>query len=452
MGDHARLSPSNHRWPHCPGSVREEEQYEDVPGSAAIDGTGSHLLLELCLTNNVRAEKYLGEVIGQGHEDEPHGWYVEKPRCDRVQMCLDYVSTRVKFLQDLYPGSTVTVEAESRSNPGDIFGRDDWYGTCDITITVKNAHGHCLFIEVIDYKDGREFVHAEGNSQLIGYLGGKIQPYLSDKMEIMIAHPCQFTIVQPKTEGKKIRSHTCTHDYLWEELKGLALAADKTDDPKAPLIPDNRGGKGHCRWCKHRENCTALEERDVKELKNMSTELIPAGEGSDLFAISGQLMADPESLSSDQLTKLIDMEPGVLSMFTRAREELETRVRRGDDVEGWEIGYGNATRVWGEPEEVVVKKLKAQRLKKDDIYPPKLISPAQYLKLKSLKPEQKKRIEEELIVTKAGNEKLVRVAKKEKISADEMFAEERKALDFSKPAPSVDFGQPAPTLDFGSPK
>ena len=68
MSSHARLSPSNTRWPKCPGSVREEAAYPDVSGEAAIDGTGSHLLLELCLQNGVRAATYDGQIIGANHD------------------------------------------------------------------------------------------------------------------------------------------------------------------------------------------------------------------------------------------------------------------------------------------------------------------------------------------------------------------------------------------------
>ena len=59
MSGHARLSPSSSRWVHCPGSIREEAGYEDVSGEAAIDGTGSHLLLEECLIHNRTAESFI---------------------------------------------------------------------------------------------------------------------------------------------------------------------------------------------------------------------------------------------------------------------------------------------------------------------------------------------------------------------------------------------------------
>jgi hypothetical protein len=438
---HARLGPSDKTWPHCPAAPSAQEPYENIPGKAAVDGTGSHLLLELCLNHNVRAVAYLGEIIGAGHHDNPNGWMVHEDRVERVQTCLDYVENRVKKLRGDYPGSTVKVEAESKSNPGEFFGRDDWWGTCDITIVVLNAHGKCLFIEVIDYKDGRGFVPAKGNTQLISYLGGKVHPYIDEKLEIRIAYPCQMTIVQPKTTPP-VRSDVIEHEDLFTELKKLAAAANATDQENPPFVPDNKGGKGHCRWCLHRENCTAMNERDIQELQIMtSSDNLPAEiDGGDLFTLANQLISDPEKMDSETLTRLADMEPGVTSIFQKAREEIEKRVRRKDDIDGWEIGFGQSSRVWNESEETVAKKLKSQRLKKDQIYPAKLISPAQYLKLDCLKPEQKKRIEEELITVKAGKEVLKRVADSSRKKADvlEMFEDtpqqEPDVLDFTAPA------------------
>ena len=61
---HARLSPSAaHRWSKCPGSVQEEAKYPDVSGDAAVDGTGSHLLLELCILNDKKAVDFEGQII-----------------------------------------------------------------------------------------------------------------------------------------------------------------------------------------------------------------------------------------------------------------------------------------------------------------------------------------------------------------------------------------------------
>jgi hypothetical protein len=58
--------------------------------------------------------------------------------------------------------------------------------------------------------------------------------------------------------------------------------------------------------------------------------------------------------------------------------------------------------------------LKARRLKRDDIYPPKLASPAQIMKHPDLTDDQKAKIEKQYIATKAGELKLTKVARGQK--------------------------------------
>ena len=153
MSEHARLSPSGSAiWSNCAGSVREQSGYDDVSGEAAIDGTGSHLLLELCIIEDRDAASFIGEVIGEGDEDKPNGWLVDDERADRVQMCLNYITRRINELTAEFPDATINVEAESKTDVGALFGRTDIHGTCDVTITVfqPDVQG-LLFLEVIDY-------------------------------------------------------------------------------------------------------------------------------------------------------------------------------------------------------------------------------------------------------------------------------------------------------------
>lgn len=265
MSSHARLSPSNHRWAHCPGSIREEEPYPDVSGSAAIDGTGSHLLLEMCLKNGVRADIYDGQIIGVGHHDQPNGWLVGIDRCNRVQQCLDYIFNRVQELKNYY-GVMPIVEAESKSNPGEKFFRLDWYGTTDVTICIPG-----LYLEVIDYKDGQGFVSVTGygeygiNTQLSSYLYGKLSKEENTRV----------TIVQPKITKEPIRFLDVTYDVVNAEAHKLAEEAHKTDDPNAPL---NAGP--WCTWCKKGRagdcipyNEYKLQAAEIKKEKKASKQL-----------------------------------------------------------------------------------------------------------------------------------------------------------------------------------
>ena len=438
---HARLGPSNVRWVHCAGSIREEAQYPDISGDAAIDGTGSHLLLEMCLQNNVAAAQYDGQIIGANHEDNPGGWLVGPERIDRVQMCLDYVSRRVGELKQQFPDAQVSVDAESRSDPGGAFGRDDWWGTVDITITARHPmSGEIYFIEVCDYKDGRGYVSEKNNSQLNAYLFGKLRPYIGsgpDKVRPFTRNSvggCRVTIVQLKTNPVVRYQCSTNHDHGFNvstvvtAAESLAIAAHATDKEDASLVP----GK-HCQWCKANPkrggHCTAQAEEGLEKVKSMSNDVIVT-DGQDMFEFIGKSVADPKSLSVEQLSELASAKDAMMQVFDKIETEIQERIEQGVDVPGYAMAPGRGSRIWNEDEETIVKKLKSRRLKLEDIYPKKLISPAALLKLDKLTDAQKKKIESDLVSFKAGKLSLKKVAKAVEQSptdvvqsAEMMFAE-----------------------------
>jgi len=441
MSDHARLSPSNKRWPHCPGSVREEAAYPDIAGDAAIDGTGSHILLELCLNNNVEAIHYDQLIIGSNHEDRPNGWLVNAERCKRVQICLDYVERRVNELKRQFPGCQVNINSESRSDPGKAYGRDDWWGTCDITITAVDPEIGIVFLEVVDYKDGRGYVSEKFNTQLISYLYGKLQTWLvKDGLKGI-----RMTIVQPKT-NMPIRyqcstnpDHGISMSVLKQEADKLAVAATKTDDPDARLVPGP-----WCQWCKHNPKrggtCTAQTDKSMEVISNMTTDI--AVQGNDgLLEFINRAVSDVRTMTPEQLAKVADAEDGFKAAFDKVREEIQHRIESGDSVPGYAMIPGKASRVWAESEEVIVKKLKAKRLKKDQIFPAKLITPAAALKLSDLSDAQKKKIENDLISTVAGKMKLSKVSydHQEPKDVDQMFMSAGESNEDTEQTETVSF-------------
>ena len=405
---HARLGPSNHRWPHCPGSVRHEAKYPNVSGEAAIDGTGSHLLLETCIETNEPASAFVGALIGANHVEKPTGWIVDDERAARVQMCLDYIDRRVQELEIEYPDADIAVDSETISNPGEQYGRDDWWGTVDITITVTGDN-RILFVEVVDYKDGRGWVHVECNSQLIAYLGGKTK-------DCDLRVRLRMTIVQPKTQPP-VRYVDISSQQLFNELEKLSVAAAATDAFDAPLV----AGK-HCQWCKHKPNCTTQTEGSVQIMNELSTT-------SDLSILT----ENPESLPSEQLGKLMSAKEGIMAAFDKIQDEIQRRIEAGDTVEGWAMLPGNSRRVWNCSDAEVDKALRSRRLKDSEIYIRSIVSPAQCMKLPQLTDRQKETIERDLVTVLAGKLTLKKVSKKEKIDAAELFA------DVTKPQPVISF-------------
>ena len=432
---HARLGPSNHRWPHCAGSVREEAKYPDVSNPAAIDGTGSHLLLEMCINEDRAAASFIGELIGVGDRDKPEGWSVDAERADRVQMCLNYIERRKEELTEQFPDAHIKVSAESKADVGGLFGRTDWNGTCDITISVFNSEiAGLLFLEVVDYKDGRGWVAEKDNSQLQSYLAGQMRPYIGSGPELVRPFKTEkiggtrMTIVQPKT-STPIRYQDSSAADVMKKVEILAVAANETDKEDAPLT----AGK-HCQWCKANPkrggHCTAAAEQGLEVVKSMSNDLVIENGGS-LFEVMSQMVKDTSSLTNEQLAQFADAKDPMVAAFVKVEEEIQARLEVGQQVSGYAMLPSNSSYVWNSDAKEIEKALKGRRLKLADIYPPKLISPAQMKKLPASKltPAQKERLAKDLISEKIGKLVLRKVARKEKESAEQLFAGVQKPLE-----------------------
>lgn len=412
MNKHARLGPSNTRWPHCPGSIREEAEYPDVSGAAAIDGTGSHLLLEGCLIHNVEAARYEGQVIGANHPDCINGWMIDRDRIERVQTCLAYIERRVRELGS--QGFTVQVHSESKSNPGEAYGRDDWWGTADVTIIATDANNNTTFVEIVDYKDGRMWVDQNQNTQLISYMFGKT--YNTPIQASMRCQKiCRTTIVQPKT-STPIRYAEYTVDEIKEYADTLSVAAAATDNPDAILIPDDKGGKGYCRWCKHKPNCSAQLDVDLKTLTTVSA---VNSDDQSLFERISVMGSNIGSLSNSELSELADVRSSLTAMFDAVDKLITQRIGEGQLVPGYEMQPGNSSKAFNISEDELVIKLKAKRMKKGDIYPSKLITPAQLIKCKALTPTQQKDVLK--YIKEVPGKLTLKKVRREQQTVEEMF-------------------------------
>jgi hypothetical protein len=269
----------------------------------------------------VRAEEWNDRTIGEGDEDKVEGWFVEQERADRVQIALDYIARRQQEL------GSITIESESQSDPGQFFNRDDWKGTCDITLAAQ------MFLEVCDYKDGQMWVSEKNNSQMIAYLGGKlllncIAPDGSLDLTLVKDWNVRMTIIQPKT-SKPIRYQDMTAPELIEKLIELSQAAAKTDDPNAPLIPGD-----HCTWCSHGRagNCSAKTQVAMEGLAIMST---PTEEGgNDLLESIQSGKVAPGTMTVEQLSAVMDASPLLRKMLDDVEKEVEKRLKDDTDVPG----------------------------------------------------------------------------------------------------------------------
>ena len=350
---HARLIPSSaHRWVKCPGSVREEAKYPDTSGEAAIDGTHSHTLLEVCLINNQSADEYVNMVMN----DHEGSFVVDQERADRVNIALGYIRAR-----ELEIGKPVTIRAESKVNPGALLGRDDCKGTADCVIVSNDV------IEIIDYKDGMVMVEAKDNWQMILYTIGVLAQYPDAKF-----NKIRMTIIQPKLTARGLKAVNyveMTQDEMTLLIAQLTAYAAATDSPDAPLV----AGESQCKWCKAKANCPVLSEKALGDAQIMF---------KDVGIAEQSAKQDPAVMSDDKLVEVMEAMPLIREYLKAVEDEAFKRLNSGQSIKGLKLVNGRGTRKWAYDDDEMAEKLKKMGVPKGVIYPSKLISVAQIEKAK----------------------------------------------------------------------
>ena len=393
MSDHAKLSPSKRsRWALCPGSIREEAKHPDEGGGpAAIDGTHSHMLLEVCLKENDKASFYIGAEM----EDHEGKFVVDADRAARVQSALDYIDQRVAEHNGL-----CEVISETRVDPEHLLGRKDLSGTVDVQIIGGNT------LELIDYKDGMGIVSAEGNLQLEQYAYGVLAGY---KLPVNGDYPFEtvrMTIIQPKLalKGMKpITSHDVSVRSLLDSMGTIITQAAATDKPDAPLVP----GESQCKFCRAKGSCAALAGNVMKEVGIMFQPVVT----QTLDVAQQSADKDPSTMDDAQIRQIMEAAPLMRQLLEGVEKEALRRLESGQTIPGLKLVNGRGSRAWALPEDDMAEKLVKMGIPKSAIYETKLVTPAKAEKLTwekrdgskvTLTDRQLKTMETEYVVKMAG--------------------------------------------------
>ena len=393
MSAHAQLSPSKrNRWALCPGSIREEAKYpEQSGGTAAIDGTHTHTLLEVCLKDgDVDASFHVGVEM----EDHEGTFVVDKERAARVQVALDYIDKRISE-------GNMTLLSESKVDPSFLLGRDDLSGTVDVQIIGGGV------LELIDYKDGMAPVDAKGNMQLEQYAYGVLAGY---KLPVNSAYPfdtVRMTIIQPKLAMKNmnpISSFDVSVRDLMANMGTIIRQAAATDAPDAPLVP----GESQCKYCRAKGNCSALASNVMKEVGIMFQPIV----NQTLDVAQQSADKDPTAMNDAQIRQIMEAAPLMRQLLEGVEKEALRRLKAGQSIDGLKLVNGRGSRAWSLPEDQIAEKLVKMGIPKTAIYETKLVTPAKAEKLtwakkdgevKQLTERQLKTMEQEYVVKMAGS-------------------------------------------------
>ena len=380
MASHAILSPSSaERWFNCPGSLYATKTMPDVDTSYAKEGTTAHALAEFCLKYNKKATDLLGKLM------LPNDIYVDDEMAEAVQEYVDNVNGIIEAsMSDL-----LIVDIEQKLDFTDILDiasvkdalpvdTDKFaaFGTAD-AIIVGNGE-----LQIHDLKYGKGVqVYAEDNKQLMIYALAAYQYY---------SLCCDITKISMHIHQPRLYHHSeysVTPDELLafgEKLKERAVKA-YTVYLNGPTNDDDFcAGESQCRFCKAAGNCEALAKH------------VTATIGADFDVINdvGDVVIDavtvdaPEDLAA-KYKALNTIKLWINAVDTRVKSLLH----QGQKVPGYKLVIGRqGNRAWRDVKEAE-SALKTFKLKEDERYTKKLISPTQALKLLKDSPKRIAKLE-----------------------------------------------------------
>jgi len=426
---HSLYSPSSAaRYIRCPGSVALSEDRPDSTSKYALEGTAAHELAEMVLTNKVpNAAEMLNEYIAWEERGEPVSWKVTEDMVEHVQNYVDSIIERMEEFEMLPNVKEVTLHVEEKVDFSAVIGIPNQSGTADIVIQVEfNDDTVLLSVEDLKYGMGVK-VDAEGNEQLMTYGCGVMDAY-----ELVGYDVVKVNLVIHQIRLKHISEHTYEAQdmrHFAQKLKTQGQIAERQRELLREGTPPEKlilnPGEKQCRFCKAKAICpaareavagTVFGERDVAtsdEFEDLDEEQCAVDHTIDLT----QEYNDEETANKwlASCMKKIDF---IQDWCKAIRAETYARLMDGTEIPGYKLVKGKrGARSWVDANEAE-ETLKSMRIKQDDMYTKKLVSPTQTEKLLKQNPRKWNKLQD--LITQSEGKPAV---------APE--SDKRKALDLS---------------------
>ena len=362
----------------CPGKIVLEEGAPDNTNAYAAEGTAAHQVLTWALQNERPAAAYIGRRIylderGKVCERDSEATFtfeVDFEMAEHVQTCIDYCL-------DLR-GDDGVLFADIQVNYSSYLdvAPDTAWGTADVII----ARGDEII--VVDFKYGRGVeVDAIKNPQMSLYGLGALQAYQG-----LVA---EFTRVRMAISQPRVKAAPSEWDCSVEELetwgRGTARSAVASCRIAAQTRVDAawqeaflRPAEKACKFCKAKATCPALRA-EVAEMVGGGT---PATPDEFIEVIDdAQHTFDLLKGDADWIAAGLSRVDMIEDWCKSIRAEAERRLLAGDKVPGFKVVQGKrGARQWGDAK-AAEEALKAMRVKLEDMYDLKLISPTSAEKL-----------------------------------------------------------------------
>jgi hypothetical protein len=397
MSKHAVLSPSSaDRWMTCPGSMELSRGCENKSSSYADEGTAAHHLAAECLKSGSDAVAFVGvhvlllqdtvagdhfeafEVRGEKYEHKIA--YKELTRILVDEDMAGYVQTYLDYVRDVVASTGGVLLVEVAVPLTHLTREEGAYGTSDAVVIADDE------IVIIDLKYGKgNEVSAVDNRQMRIYASGILYEYsLALSFERV-----RMAISQPRV-SRAPSEWECSIAELKAfeaEVTAAALAAIAIGLGAAPAT--YRASDSACKFCLAKAQCPELD-RVVQEAM-----------GADFDNLLTSVPPETGRYDNELLSKKMAVIDLVESWCTAVRAAVERELLQGHEVDGYKLVQGRkGARQWSSEDEAEAL-LKRLKLKRDEMYSFKLISPTTAEKVLKEKPKQWEKVQE-LITQKDG--------------------------------------------------
>lgn len=343
-GKHATLAPSAaSRWILCPASVAMSAGIEQGTSFYAAEGTAAHELAAKALTEGNSAHDYIGDVI--------EGFEVDDTMAAHVQRYIDKL--------DVCDAAWIEEWLDVPDVPG-VSGTPDFVAVDTL----------CDLVEVNDLKYGQGVkVYAVENEQLMLYGLGAMRKAEGVGYEVSTIRLC---IHQPRLNHyDEWEISRVDLEAFAERARASAATAQAILDG-TELLPDDAfmPCDQACRFCPAKAICPALHEANEAAVRG---ELF-----DDIEPEPAHTPRSLETMSNDQLAELMPHLDRIEGWCKAVREHVAAEMQKGHPVPGYKLVEGRkGARQWSDEAEAERILRKTFRLRQDDCYSKKLISPTQ---------------------------------------------------------------------------
>jgi hypothetical protein len=344
----------------CHGSVALEAPFPDSSSHFAAEGTVAHELASECLISGADPALMIGKPATVDEFDFVIG-----------EDMVDHVKDYMKLVREYAEGGELLVE--KRVGIGHLTGEEGAGGTSD-AIIIKGSE-----IIIIDLKYGVGVkVDAGGNQQLMLYALGALNEY------DLIGDFDTVTMVIHQPRLNHVSEYSIPVSELLTFSDEVRSAADKVRSPDATLV----SGEKQCKFCKAKAVCPALRA-DMAEV---------VGGAADVSDFADLVPQEITSETSDNYLPVAMSKVEMVEQWCKAvRAETERRLLAGQPVTGYKLVQGRAgNRDWKDPKAVEEMMKKTFRMRDDQVYDLKLISPTKAEKVFKENPKRWANLQEQI--------------------------------------------------------